>query len=144
MKFWRISFTILGLMLITLVSNRLAAQDAAGSHTYYVDFDGGSDNATGTSQSSPWKHAPGDPKAGGLPAKITLVPGDTVIFRAGVAYRGAIQIKSSGLPGIPITYTGEGWGAGRALMTGRDKFNIVPIACKADPSCARLSFVQAT
>jgi hypothetical protein len=89
--------------------------------TYYVDFAMGSDSQTGTSPTSAWKHAPGDPAAKGVPANSTLLPGDTVVFQGGVVYNGTIILDWSGLPGEPITYSGDSantFGTGRAIIDG--------------------------
>ena len=79
-----------------------------GGTTYYVDFDGGSDSAPGTSAGSAWKHAPGDPNATGN-ANRNLQPGNKVLFKGGVHYRGSIDIPSSGTAGNYITYDGDSW-----------------------------------
>ena len=94
---------------------------SASATTYYVDFADG-DNATdGQSPQSAWKHAPGDPNATDNPADVDLQPGDTVIFRGGVAYHGTLRIEVSGDPDNPITYDAntEGtFGEGRARLDG--------------------------
>lgn len=98
----------------------LLACGAALADTYYVDFEGGNDSASGKDPSKAWKHAPGDPNAGGNVAK-TLDPGDKVIFKGGVLYRGSIAIPSSGTEADPIVYDGnsEGtFGGGRAIVDG--------------------------
>lgn len=90
--------------------------------TYYVDFVAGSDSNSGLSPSSPWKHAPGDPSATGVPASTTLKPGDTVIFKGGVSYNGTIDINWNGQPGAPITYDGNSkgtFGTGKAIIDGQ-------------------------
>ena len=91
---------------------------------YHVDFDGGADDNHGTSVEAPWKHCSGDPTAVGRPAACLLVPGDTVIFKGGVAYvfGGAtgIALNWSGEPGNAIVYDGNSsgeWGEGRAKFT---------------------------
>jgi len=85
---------------------------------YYVDFDGGSDAANGTITATPWKHCPGDPNATGVPAAATLVPGDRVRFKGGVRYRGEITVNFDGTSGSPISYRGDEWGTGLAIMDG--------------------------
>jgi hypothetical protein len=81
--------------------------------TYYVNYATGSDTNSGTSASSPWKHAPGDPNATGNVKKAALVAGDEVLFKAGVVYQGTIDVAASG-----IRYEGTGWGTGQAIMSG--------------------------
>lgn len=90
----------------------------AHSATYYVDFQSGSDTASGLRPTTAWKHAPGDPLATSAPASVKLQPGDTVRFRGGVRYRGAIRLPSSGTKEAPIVFTGEGWGDQPAIFDG--------------------------
>jgi hypothetical protein len=92
----------------------------AHAATYYVDFTGGSDTNTGTSQISAWKHAPGDSNATGNAGSVTLHPGDTVLFKGGVVYRGSITIPASGASNNPITYRGDGWGPEKAILDGSE------------------------
>jgi hypothetical protein len=89
--------------------------------TYYVDFSGGDDARDGLSPATAWKHAPGDAAAADKPAAVKLAPGDTVVFRGGVAYHGAIRVASSGEAGKPITLDGNTsgvFGSGRAILDG--------------------------
>lgn len=104
--------------------------------TFYVDFAAGSDEATGLSASQPWKHAPGDPQAVGRPAQQRLHPGDVVLFRGNVVYRGAIKLNASGAPGQPITYRGAGFGEGKAVISGRDEYAVKLADCAGTPACA--------
>jgi len=93
---------------------------SSGTH-YYVDFRSGSDTNAGTSPSTPWMHAPGDADATGVPAKTTLLPGDTVNFKGGVVYNGTITLRWSGSPGKPIIYEGNSggtFGTGTAIIDG--------------------------
>jgi len=99
----------------------VTVHDPLGFHTYYVDFDGGSDGNTGLSPLSPWKHCPGDPNAAGTPTNTPLYYGDTIIFKGGVVYRGSIHCNRSGQAGYPIIYDGNTagtFGAGRAIIDG--------------------------
>ncbi len=99
--------------------------------TYYVDFAAGSDKNSGTTASSPWMHAPGDPNATGNAAGVKLNPGDMVLFRPGVVYRGSINVTASGAIGKPIIYEGtsdsstSSWGAGQATLSGLTKQTLV-------------------
>ena len=65
--------------------------------TFYIDFDGGLDSRAGTSSEQSWQHCPGDTNATGTAASTTPTPGDTIVFKGGVHYRGAIKCKSSGV-----------------------------------------------
>ena len=122
-----------------MLSGGSSAQGTKDRHTYYVDFANGSDGAAGTSQTTAWKHSPGDSQATGVPAKIALASGDTVLFRAGVTYRGSIDVKNSGSADAPITLSGQGWGEGHAIISGRDVVEASPKPCSSSPVCARLS-----
>ena len=86
--------------------------------TYYVDYANGDDARPGTSQAAAWKHAPGDTNAAGTPRSARLAPGDTVLFKGGVTYRGSIEIPASGKQGSLITYKGDGWGPDKAIIDG--------------------------
>lgn len=96
------------------------AMVGGNGRTFYIDFAKGVDSNSGTSASQPWKHAPGDSAATGLPAKTALQAGDTVRFKAGVPYRGTINVKKSGTAAKPIIYTGSGFGQGRGVWDGAD------------------------
>jgi parallel beta-helix repeat protein len=103
---------------------------------FYVDYESGDDTLDGQSQSSPWQHCPGDAQATGQAASVTLAPGDTVHFRGGVSYRGAIVVGADGADGQPILYDGNSdgsWGDGRALLEGSEPLSgLTPCASAAD------------
>lgn len=90
---------------------------------YYIDYASGSDTNNGTSTTTPWKHCPGDANATGVPAGFNLLPGDTVIFKGGVTYKGSITCSVSGLSGLPLVYDGNSagtWGTGPAIFDGSE------------------------
>ena len=119
-----------------LVSTSCTAKAIGPARTYYIDFDGGSDQADGLSQAAAWKHAPGDAKAQANPGRADLRPGDTLVFRAGVSYRGAITLAASGDEGQPITYRGQGFGDGKAIVNGRDLVPVLVKPCAEAAACA--------
>lgn len=130
---------------VAVVAALLAAAPAYAT-TYYVDYANGNDANSGKSTSSAWKHAPGDLKATSVPASVKLVGGDIVRFRAGVSYRGSIRMKASGTAAAPITYTGMGWGSGRAIIDGADPVKSTvncpsKSACGGAPNWASLKLV---
>jgi hypothetical protein len=86
--------------------------------TYYVDFEAGNDANSGLSVSSAWKRCPGDSAASGVVATTTLRAGDSVLFKGGVTYRGAIQVSVSGAIDNPVTFKGNAWGAEKAQLEG--------------------------
>jgi hypothetical protein len=91
--------------------------------TYFIDFAAGSDTASGKSQSTAWKHAPGDPDATGGPAAAHLAPGDVVLFKGGVPYYGTVTVAASGTATQPIVLEGgaqQGWGTGAAIVDGQE------------------------
>lgn len=123
----------LGLALLLTIG---CAPAASGS--WYVDHASGHDDADGRSPQTAWKHAPGDNKATGRAASQRLQPGDKVIFRAGIPYRGGITLRDSGTADRPITYTGLGWGEGLAIIDGADPVRAVrPCASASDCGGAR-------
>jgi len=129
-------FVIFFLVLLGLAKNSSAA-------TYYVDFDSGNDSNSGTSQSAPWKHAPGDPNATGAPADRgyyhnPLQPGDNILLKGGVVYRGTITIDgrwTNGAPANPITFKGDGWGTGKAILDGSDRIPNNFTRCPSASDC---------
>jgi hypothetical protein len=100
----------------------LCLSPAARAATYYVDYEGGSDQADGRSSEKPFKHCPGDPGAKDASGAATLAPGDVVIFKGGVHYRGNLTMKWAGEKGKPITYDGNSgtFGKGRAVLDGAE------------------------
>ena len=114
--------------LIVLVST-------AGSATYYVDYDNGNDTRAGTSAQTAWQHSPADPAALGNAAVTTLAGGDMVLFKSDVIYRGCIRFPASGATGNPITYKGNGWGTGRAVMDGSELITTSWTKCASAADC---------
>jgi hypothetical protein len=85
--------------------------------------------------SAAWKHAPGDPAATGNPRTITLEPGDTVLFKGGVVYRGQIEIEADGTFSRPITYKGDGWGMEKAILEGSKPITTAWTQCESASAC---------
>ncbi len=101
-------------LMLTLTTSLFA-------NTYYVDFLDGDNQADGLSPQSAWQHSPGDRNATGNPGSVKLQPGDTIVFKGGVAYRGEIELNVSGSEGSPITLDGNSsgtFGEGRAILDG--------------------------
>jgi parallel beta-helix repeat protein len=127
----------------------LAACVDATAATYYVDFDSGSDTNAGTTEQAPWKRAPGDPEADGNPGSRAPQPGDTVLFKGGVVYRGEIIFRQGGAADAPITYKGDGWGVGKALLEGSEPWAaawtpcILPGDCRGNTNFARIYYAPA-
>ncbi len=98
----------------TASSGQTSIESGAGGgwgRTFYVDYASGNDVNTGTYQSAPFKHCPGDSAFAG---SISLQTGDTVNFKQGVIYYGMIVTQAPG-----VTYTiSSGWGTGDAVIDG--------------------------
>lgn len=111
-----------------------SAADALAQREFYVDFAGGNDSADGRSPAAAWKRAPGDPAASDKARATELLPGDRILFKSGVRYRGTIDIRRSGTAEQPIVFDGSGWGAKRAIMDGS---NTVAAAqpCPSQAAC---------
>ncbi|MCH8511397.1 MAG: right-handed parallel beta-helix repeat-containing protein [Kiritimatiellae bacterium] len=106
--------------IATFCASLLMAMASAGI-TYHVDFSGGDNTADGLTPETAWRHSPGDRNATDHPAAVELGPGDTVLFKGGVAYFGEIEITASGVEGRPITFdanTAGTFGEGRAILDG--------------------------
>lgn len=119
---------LLPLLLLASLGARVEAR------VWHVDWDGGNDAAPGTATGSAWKHAPGDGQATGVPARTRLGPGDRVIFRGGVRYRGTIRVIDAGTADAPIVFTGAGWGATPAIIDGSDLLP-PPVRCASASAC---------
>jgi parallel beta-helix repeat protein len=97
--------------------------------TYYVDFEMGHDKNAGLSSDTAWKRSPHDPDATDIPSQVALLPGDTVLFKGGVKYRGRIALKVSGSTYKPITFKGDGWGSKKAQLDGGEPWNALWKVC---------------
>lgn len=122
---------LFGLTLVFLLG-------AAKPSVYFVDYERGNDAATGTTPAAAWRHSPGDPAASGRAASAQLVPGDTIRFKGGVAYRGTIVAKFDGSKTQPITYTGAGFGDAPAIIDGADPV-ISTQPCPSSSACGEAS-----
>jgi len=109
------------LIVVAMLMAHVPVVAPLGAATYYVDFDAGADGNAGTSAEAAFKHCPGDPAATDAAKAVALGPGDTVLFKGGVRYRGAITCKASGAQGNLITFDGNTagtFGRGRAIVDG--------------------------
>ncbi len=105
---------IFGLIIVALMAWSVEAA------SYFVDFSGGSDAAAGTAQGTAWKHCPGDANATGVAAATMPAAGDTVFFKGGSIYQGAVQVNNYGGSSLasPVTFMSAEatWGSGRAVF----------------------------
>ena len=81
--------------------------------TFYVDYESGSESNSGTSETAPWKRAPG---MHGFTASYSHKPGDHFIFKGGVTWPNAAfpdRIESSGAAGNSDYYgVSDSWHTG--------------------------------
>jgi parallel beta-helix repeat protein len=110
-----------GWVLLCFSGFALLLVSSAYARDYYIDFELGSDSNAGTSEALAWKHCPGDNSAQGTPASVNIQPGDRLLFRGGVVYRGTFLVKS-GVSGQPVVYLGDAWGSTQAIIDGSDLF----------------------
>lgn len=104
-----------GIMTAILSANMILT----GAEMRYIDYAGGSDAATGLSPAAAWKHHPWDPNFTGSAAAGETA--GTFIFKGNVIYRGIINVRKSGVPDQPVTFTSDpGWGGGPAVLAGSE------------------------
>ena len=120
------------LTLVTGALLLLGGCSASAAHDYYVDPVTGSDSAAGTSATAAWRHAPGDPAATAKAAATVLNPGDSVRFKGGAPYRGAVVVNGDGAAGKPISFTS--YGSGNAVIDGADPV-VSATPCKSQAEC---------
>ena len=88
------------------------AHTAPGGTTYYVDQDGGSDAADGTTTSTPWATI-------GKVNGVTFNPGDTILFERGDTWSGTgLVIGWDGTQEAPITFGAYGAVAAQPIISG--------------------------
>jgi hypothetical protein len=140
-------FFRLALLILTVGTMMTGIASAAN---YYVAANG-SDSNSGTSNTSPWLHAPGMPNCTGTCASTTIRAGDSVILRGGDTWHvgnssaspytgGTWHVSTSGSSGNLIYigvdktwYTGSSWA--RPIVTGDNPvFNgtSYPASCTYD------------
>ena len=103
--------------------------------TYYVDYDSGVDTRTGQTPALAWKHSPGDPAAASIARSTALKGGDVVLFKGNVIYRGNIVPATSGTSGNPISFKGNGWGTGQAIIDGSNPITTAWTRCASANDC---------
>lgn len=134
--------------LLALLPVALSPAQAA---TWYVDYTAGSDAGSGLTAASAFRHCPGDPAATAAAASAVLSPGDRVLFRGGVVYRGSVEVPASGSPGNPVVFDGNSggvFGSGPAVIDGSEVLaDWTPCAsatdCPDNPNWASLYVVEA-
>jgi hypothetical protein len=89
---------------ITSVAVGQAVTATPNGRQFYVDSVSGSDAATGTSPSAPWRSL-------GKVNASTFQPGDVINFKGGSVWTGNLQVKSRGTSTAAITYQAYGTGA---------------------------------
>jgi hypothetical protein len=82
---------------------------------YYIDGVNGSDENSGTSESSPWKSI-------SKVSSMTFQPGDYIYFKRGSSYSGCVTINGDGTADMPITVSA--YGEGDAPRFTNPEYNI--------------------
>lgn len=83
----------------------MSVSASGAGRTYYVDPVAGVDSNSGTSASTPFRTL-------ARVNTIALLPGDTILLKAGAVWRGeALDLRGSGAPGRPIVIDRYGTGA---------------------------------
>ena len=124
-------------VLFAALAAMLLSAAPATAATWYVDYDAGSDTADGRSSATPFRHCPGDPAATAVARATIPAPGDTILFKGGVHYRGNVVVPSSGAAGNPILYDGNTagtFGTGRAIIDGSERLTGWT-ACQSAADC---------
>jgi len=106
----------------TLAQEGAAVMPQTGA-VYYIDFKNGRDDNDGRAPLSAFKRCPGDGQAAARAGAVKLAPGDKVIFKGGVQYRGIVTVASSGEDGKPIVYDGNtsgDFGTAKAIIQGAE------------------------
>ena len=101
-------------MLMMALTIFLGLAGRAHATKYYIAANG-SDSNSGTSEASPWLHAPGMPNCTGTCASTTPAAGDNFIFRGGDAWHRSANINDSSDVAIGgewnFTWSGSGLGS---------------------------------
>ncbi len=77
--------------------------NSASAATYFVDSENGSDLNNGTTEINAWKTL-------AKVSSVTLSPGDIVLLKRGGTWREQLNIRGSGVEGLPITFGAYGSG----------------------------------
>ena len=109
--------------LLFMLTGCFVFSGIAAAAAYYIDYEKGDDNNSGTKE-KPFKHHPWDINAGGKALSTKGI--NTYNFKKGVIYRGTLSAKESGEDGNPIRLTVDnGWGEGPAMMYGSERVTAV-------------------
>ncbi len=122
-------------LIILLALFSMTATSPAFAKDLFVDYENGKDANDGLTRETPWKHAPGDPNAGGNVSRYDLEPGDTIYFKGGVEYLGGITFSAGGSQSNPVTYKGNGWGEAQAIISGAKKLAVDFKPCQSAEDC---------
>lgn len=87
----------------TTSDTRATTDKTSKGTTYYVDADGGSDTAAGTSSATAWRTLD-------RVAEQDLAPGDTVLFARGRTWTGELKLSRGGTADAPLTIGAYGSG----------------------------------
>lgn len=130
--------------LVCVISTAVAGIASAAERMFFIDFNNGRDDADGLTAQTAFKHAPGDPQAGGNCKALELKGGDIVLFKGGVAYRGTINAQS-GSPNNPVIYDGNAagqFGQGKAIIDGSEAIREWKRCASADEASGNANWRQ--
>lgn len=99
--------------LVIITANILFGWGSLYAATYYVDSVGGRDTNSGLRTTAPWRTI----------AKVNrtkLVPGDSILFKAGDLWREQLTVSASGAVGHPIRFGSYGIGS-QPTLSGSDR-----------------------
>ncbi|MFB7850306.1 right-handed parallel beta-helix repeat-containing protein [Streptomyces sp. NPDC056053] len=85
-------------------------RDRAVGTTYYVDAASGDDDASGRNEAAAWKSL-------ARASRLTLGPGDRLLFKAGQRWKGRLDVRGAGAVGNPAFVGSYGSGA-KPLIEG--------------------------
>ena len=90
-------FKLRSLLVYLVLPYSIFFATTVSAQTYYVDATGGSDKGTGLSVDTAWQTI----------AKVNasvFVPGDSILFKCGEAWRESLVVSPKGVKGNPVTY----------------------------------------
>ena len=99
-------------LVLALAVGSAAAAPVLAQTRVYIDAIGGSDENSGRSEDQAWRSI-------AKINRIQLRPGDTVLLRRGSTWKGGIVVRSSGRPGLPISFGAYGTGPAPVLAGAR-------------------------
>jgi len=104
------------LITLLIISLSIFSEPEFFAKTFYVNALNGDDSNSGTSPKNAWKSIQ-------FINDKTFLPGDSILFQAGLEWRGELDISSSGTPIKPITISVYGHGNKPKIMGSESPLN---------------------